>query len=68
MAELQSREITKVDLRENFIATQSIVIQAFGRVGNYFYTNHDNMDVILQQLEKNKLEQKRKTVVYACNR
>lgn len=50
--ELQSREITKVDLRENFIATQSIVIQAFGRVGNYFYTNHDNMDVILQQLEK----------------
>ena len=34
--ELQSREITKVDLRENFIATQSIVIQAFGRIGNYF--------------------------------
>ncbi|WP_138304124.1 DNA sulfur modification protein DndB [Agathobacter rectalis] len=37
--ELQNREITKVDLRENFIATQSIVIQAFGRVGNYFYIN-----------------------------
>ena len=50
--ELQSREITKVDLRENFIATQSIVIQAFGRIGNYFYTNPNNMDVILQQLEK----------------
>ena len=38
--ELLNREITKVDLRENFIATQSIVIQAFGRVGNYFYVNN----------------------------
>lgn len=37
--ELQNKEITKVDLRENFIATQSIVIQALGRVGNYFYCN-----------------------------
>lgn len=36
--ELQSHEITKVDLRENYIATQSIVIQAFGRVGNFFYS------------------------------
>ncbi len=36
--ELQHKEITKVDLRENFIATQSIVIQALGRVGNYFYS------------------------------
>lgn len=39
--ELQHKEITKVDLRENYIATQSIVIQAFGRIGNYFYTNRD---------------------------
>ena len=50
--ELQNREITKVDLRENFIATQSIVIQAFGRIGNYFYANPNNMDVMLQQMEK----------------
>lgn len=28
-----------IDLRENYIATQSIVIQALGRVGNYFYLN-----------------------------
>ena len=34
--ELQHKEITKVDLRENYIATQNIVIQALGRVGNYF--------------------------------
>lgn len=50
--ELQNREITKVDLRENFIATQSIVIQAFGRVGNYFYSNQDNMETILERLDK----------------
>ena len=37
--ELQHKEITKVDMRENFIATKSIVVQALGRVGNYFYSN-----------------------------
>ena len=31
--ELQHREITKVDLRESYIATQSIVIQALGQIG-----------------------------------
>lgn len=50
--ELLSHEITKVDLRENFIATQSIVIQAFGRVGNYFYSNRKNMEKILANVEK----------------
>lgn len=37
--ELSKHTITKVDLRENYIATQGIVIQALGRVGNYFYLN-----------------------------
>lgn len=37
--ELQHKEITKVDLREQYIATQSIVIQALGRLGNHFYNN-----------------------------
>lgn len=50
--ELQDREITKVDLRENFIATQSIVIQAFGRVGNYFYTNDVDIELYLVKVEK----------------
>ena len=36
--ELQHKEITKIDLREQYIATQSIVIQALGRLGNYFYS------------------------------
>ncbi|SHO53386.1 DNA sulfur modification protein DndB [Anaerocolumna xylanovorans] len=49
--ELQNKEITKVDLRENYIATQSIVIQALGRVGNYFYVHSDvNMDEYIERL------------------
>ena len=34
------------------IATQSIVIQAFGRVGNYFYSNRKNMEKMLTNVEK----------------
>jgi len=49
--ELQNREITKVDLRENYIATQSIVIQAFGRVGNYFCLSSINMEDTLKKIE-----------------
>jgi len=41
--ELQHREITKVDLRESDIATQSIVIQALGRIGNYYFSHQDEM-------------------------
>jgi DNA sulfur modification protein DndB len=40
--ELQNHEITKIDLREGYIATQSIVIQALGRIGNYYYTVDDS--------------------------
>lgn len=50
--ELQNREITKIDLRENFIATQSIVIQAFGRVGSFFYNNEVNLEEYLEKIEK----------------
>ncbi len=39
--ELQNKEISKVDLRENHIITQAVVIQSLGRVGNYFYTHKD---------------------------
>lgn len=49
--ELEHKEITKVDLRENYIATQSIVIQALGRVGNYFLQNQEKgMSACLSQL------------------
>lgn len=50
--DLTNREITKVDLRENYIATQSVVIQALGRVGRYFYDNKINPGTQLQNLEK----------------
>lgn len=48
---LQDGEITKVDLRENYIATQNIVIQAFGRIGNYLYTNRSDMETCLKKIE-----------------
>lgn len=42
--ELIRHEISKVDLRENYIATQSVIIQVLGRLGNYFYL-HSECDV-----------------------
>lgn len=49
--ELQKKLITKVDLRENYIVTQSVIIQVFGRLGNYFYKNIDvPMDKTLEGL------------------
>ena len=50
--ELQHREITKVDLRESYIATQSIVIQALGRIGNYYVSHQSEMKDGLQELER----------------
>lgn len=39
--ELQMRTLTKIDLRENYIASQAVVIQALGRVGAYFYAGNN---------------------------
>lgn len=39
--ELTNHEISKVDLRENYIVTQGVVIQAFGVIGSFFYQNRD---------------------------
>lgn len=50
--DLVSKEITKVDLRENYIATQGIVIQAFGRVGNYYYENNIEPQTHLKQIKQ----------------
>lgn len=46
--ELEEKSITKVDLRENYIATQGIVIRALGRIGNFLYThqNYNMQDVV----------------------
>lgn len=35
--EMNEKEISKKELREQYIATQAVVIQAFGRVGAYLY-------------------------------
>lgn len=51
--ELQTKEISKVDLRENYIATQGIVIQSLGRVGRYFYEHPEiNIKEELEGLRK----------------
>lgn len=39
--ELHRREISKVDLRENYIVAQAVIIQVLGRLGNYFFVNRD---------------------------
>ena len=49
--ELQDKEITKVDLRKNFIVTQSVVIQALGRVGKYFYQENKEMKNVLNKIK-----------------
>ena len=50
--ELQNKELTKVELREKYIATQSIVIQALGRIGNFIYkTPNYDLYEMMKQLE-----------------
>ena len=50
--ELNKKEISKVDLRENYIVTQGVVIQALGQVGSYFINNPEtDMHKILKGLK-----------------
>ena len=42
--ELERQKIAKIDLRERYIATQNVVIQALGRIGSYFF-NHPERDM-----------------------
>ena len=39
--ELQNKELSKKELREQYLVVQSVIIQAFGKLGNYFYKNKD---------------------------
>lgn len=51
--ELQCKELSKKELREQYLAVQSVIIQAFGRLGNYFYSSQNlNMQNILVDLQK----------------
>lgn len=49
--ELERQEITKVDLRENYINTQNVVIHALGRVGHYIKENNISLEPTLKKLE-----------------
>ena len=51
--ELQSSEISKIDLREKYIVTQGVVIKAFGQVGKVFYNDKTlDMGEILKGLQE----------------
>ena len=51
--DLELKHISKIDLRENYIATQNVVIQALGRVGNWFFKNSEteNMESYFKNLK-----------------
>lgn len=50
--ELVNKDITKKDLRENYVITLSIVIIAFGKLGRFFYENqHIHFEEILSNLK-----------------
>lgn len=50
--DLSNREISKVDLRQNYIVTQAVIIQVLGRLGNFFFTNPDySFDKHLRKLK-----------------
>ena len=49
--ELLNHQITKKSLKENYIITLAVTINAFGRLGKYFYENRDqNMEMFLSSL------------------
>lgn len=51
--DLVSKEISKIELRERYIASQAIVIQAFGKVGAYIFEKRlTDIDELLAPIEK----------------
>ena len=51
--ELCNKELSKKELREKYIASQSVVIQAFGKVGSCFFSNKnkDGMEEAISRIE-----------------
>lgn len=50
--DLYNRDISKVDLRENYIVAQAVIIQVLGRLGNYFFVNKkDGFEECLRNLQ-----------------
>lgn len=51
--ELANKELSKVDLREQYIITQAIIIQALGVLGNYYFTHPEiTLEESIAGLEK----------------
>jgi len=50
--ELRKKELSKMELREQYIATQAVVIQAFGKIGAYYYTNSEGMNTSIEKIEE----------------
>ena len=52
-SDLEKQLLSKKELRENYIITQSVVFQAFGRLGNHFLTNSLSLSVLegLRQID-----------------
>src|SRR5690606_17285580 len=51
--EVDNKNITKIALRTEYIITQGIVLEAFGKLGNYFIKNPElNIDDYLWKLSK----------------
>lgn len=42
--QLENKQIHKCDLREDYILTLSVTLQALGRLGRYFYENQSEID------------------------
>ena len=50
---LKNKELAKKSLREEYIITQNVVLYAFGKLGNYFFTNKEiQYENVLQGLKR----------------
>lgn len=50
-SDMNSRNISKTELREKYIAAQAVVILAFGRIGGYIYESK-NREALLNNIKK----------------
>ncbi len=49
--ELQKKELSKMELREQYIASQAVVIQALGKVGSQLFDESVELGAVLRKLE-----------------
>lgn len=51
--ELQTKELSKKELREQFLVVQAVIMQAFGKLGNYYYKNREiDIQISLSKLKE----------------